>query len=342
MADGSTRIFYDDDADLGRLDGRTIAIVGYGNQGRSQALNMRDSGVESVVVGSVRDQSWERAEEDGFRPMTVREAAAEADVTFMLIPDEVAPEVFREEVEPAMGPGKTLNFASGYNVAYGHIKPPDGVDVVMVAPRMIGNGVRSLYLRGSGAPCFVDAHTDASGHAWDDCLALAKAIGGTRGGALRVTMEEETYMDLLAEQGTWPLIISVFLSAYEVQVEAGLPPEAVLLELYASKEPAEVMERVAETGIFDQLRLHSRTSQYGQTTRFEELDRTPIKAFLKEALEERIRSGRFDREWTEAQNSERPVLEGILERVGKHPIVETEKKLREALGGGIGGADGKE
>jgi ketol-acid reductoisomerase len=341
MADGSTRIFYDDDADLSRLEGRTVAIVGYGNQGRSQALNMRDSGVENVIVGSVRDESWKRAEEDGFRPMPVADAVGEGDIVFMLVPDEAAPGVYREEIEPSLGSGMTLNFASGYNVAFGHIVAPDGVDVVMVAPRMIGDGVRSLYLEGSGAPCFVDAHTDASGHAWVDCLALAKAIGCTRGGALRVTMEEETYMDLLAEQGTWPLVIAVFLSAYEVQIEAGLPPEAVLLELYASKEPAEVMERVADTGIFDQLRLHSRTSQYGQTTRFEELDKAPIKAFLREALEERIKSGRFDKEWTEAQNSEKPVLEGILERVAQHPIVETERRLREALGSGSG-TNGKE
>ncbi len=341
MANGSTRIFYDDDADLARLEGRTVAIVGYGNQGRSQALNMRDSGVEKVVVGSVRDESWQRAEEDGFRPMHIEEAVGEADITFLLIPDEVAPGVYREEIEPSLGPGKTLNFASGYNVAFGHIVAPEGVDVVMVAPRMIGDSVRGLYLKGAGAPCFVDAHRDASGHAWDDCLALAKAIGCTRGGALRVTMEEETYMDLLAEQGTWPLVLAVFLSAYEVQVEAGLPPEAVLLELYASKEPAEVMERVADTGIFEQLRLHSRTSQYGQTTRFEELDRGPIKAFLREALEDRIKSGRFDKEWTEAQKADKPVLEGILERVTRHPIAETEKRLREALGGAVG-PNGKE
>ena len=122
------------------------------------------------------------------------------------------------------------------------------------------------------------------------------------------------------------------MSAYELQVEAGIPPEAVLLEMYVSKEPAEIMERVAEVGLFGQLGLHSRTSRYGQTTRLEELDRSSIQSFLREALEERIRTGRFDREWTEAQESEEPVLERLLERVGRHPIVEAEKRLREALG----------
>jgi ketol-acid reductoisomerase len=329
-------IFYDDDADLHRLQGRTVAVVGYGIQGRAQALNMRDSGVKNIVVGSVRDESWEGAESDGFSPVPIREAVEEADISFMLVPDEVAPVVYEEHVGPALGPGKTLNFASGYNIAFGHISPPEEIDVIMVAPRMIGSVLRSLYLEGKGAPCFVDAHQDVSGGAWEDCLALAKAIGCTRAGALRVSMEHETWMDLLAEQGIWPLLMGVFLSAYELQVEAGISPEAVLLEMYLSKEPAEIMEQIAEVGLFEQLELHSRTSRYGQLTRLEELDRSGIKAFLREALEERIRTGRFDSEWTETQDSEDPVLERLAERARRHPIAETEKRLREALGSATG------
>jgi ketol-acid reductoisomerase len=329
-------IFYDDDADLHRLQGRTVAVVGYGIQGRAQTLNMSDSGVKNIVVGSVRDESWEGAESDGFSPVPIREAVEEADISFMLVPDEVAPVVYEEHVGPALGSGKTLNFASGYNIAFGHISPPEEVDVIMVAPRMIGSVLRSLYLEGKGAPCFVDAHQDASGGAWEDCLALAKAIGCTRAGALRVSMENETWMDLLAEQGIWPLLMGVFLSAYELQVEAGISPEAVLLEMYLSREPAEIMEQIAEVGLFEQLGLHSRTSRYGQLTRLEELDRSGIKAFLREALEERIRTGRFDREWTETQDSEEPVLERLAERAGRHPLAETEKRLREALGSATG------
>ncbi|HZC19501.1 MAG TPA: ketol-acid reductoisomerase [Rubrobacteraceae bacterium] len=332
-----TRIFYDADADPGRLEGRAVAVVGYGNQGRAQALNMRDSGVERILVGNIRDKSWETAESDGFLPMPIEEAVAATDIVFMLVPDEVAPEVYREQVGPFLGPGKTLNFASGYNIAFGHIVPPEEVDVIMVAPRMIGEALRSLFTEGKGAPCFVDAHRDASGNAWEDCLAVARAIGCTRSGALQVSMEQETWMDLLTELGVWPLILSVFLSAYELQVEAGIPPEAVLLELYASKEPAEVMERAAEMGIFEQMKLHSRTSRFAHATRLEEVDRRPLERFLREALVERIQSGRFDREWTEAQQAEKPVVEELLERLSRHPIAETEKKLREALGAASGG-----
>lgn len=326
-----TEIFYDADADLGRLEGRTVALIGYGNQGRAQALNMRDSGLKNVVVGNVRDESWEQAETDGFSPAPIAEAVQEADVIFVLVPDEVAPGVYEEHIEPSLGQGKTLNFASGYNIAFGHILPPEEVDVIMVAPRMIGDALRNLYLEGRGAPCFVDAHQDASGGAWEDCLAIARAIGCTRAGALRVSMEHETWMDLLTELGVWPLILSVFLSAYELQVGAGIPPEAVLFELYASKEPAEVMERAADLGIFEQMKLHSRTSRFAHARGLDELDRSPIQSFLREALVERIQSGRFDREWTEAQESEEPVLEKLLKNLSRHPITETEERLREML-----------
>ena len=167
-------ILYDTDADLGRLEGRAVAVIGYGIQGRAQALNMRDSGVEKIVVGSVRDESWKQADSDDFSPVPIREAAEEADISFMLVPDEVAPSVYEEHVGPVLGPGKMLDFASGYNIAFGHIRPPETVDVVMVAPRMFGEGLRNLFVAGSGAPCFVDAHQNASGEAWEDCLTLAR------------------------------------------------------------------------------------------------------------------------------------------------------------------------
>lgn len=328
-----TRFFYDSDADLGRLAGREVAIVGYGNQGRSQALNMRDSGVENIIVGSIRDSSWEQAEADGFEAMPIREACDRADIIFLLLPDEIAPGVYEEEVRPALGAGTTLNFASGYNVAFGHIVAPPETDVTLVAPRMVGDPLRRLYLSGEGAPCFVDVGQDASGEAWDDCLALAKAIGCTKAGALPVTFEQETHMDLIAEQGVWPLIWAVFYSAFEVEVEAGLPPEAVVLELYASGEPSEMLEMASSRGLVEQFALHSRTSQYGQASRFAELDKSQIKHFLQEALAERISSGRFDREWTELQRSGEKDLETLVEGMASHPMIQAERSLKRSLSG---------
>ncbi|MBX6762453.1 MAG: ketol-acid reductoisomerase [Rubrobacteraceae bacterium] len=327
------RIYTDQDADIGRLAGRTVAVIGYGNQGRAQALNMRDSGIEDIIVGNVRDESWDRAEEDGFPVMPIAGAARRGEVILLLIPDEVAPEVYTEHIGPHLTPGKTLVFASGYNVTFSHIEPPEGVDVVMVAPRMIGEALRALYLSGDGAPCFVDVHRDASGHAREDCLALAKAIGCTRAGAIEVGFEQETWMDLLAEQGIWPLIMRIFLAAFELEVEAGIPPEAALLELYVSKEPAEIFERAAEVGFFEQLRLHSHTSQYGQLSRLAETDRVGIESFLREALEERIRSGSFDAEWSAKRQEGEKALEELYARVMQHPMVRAEASLQEMLGG---------
>lgn len=327
----ATRFFYDADANLERLSGCEIAIIGYGNQGRTQALNLRDSGLEKVLVGSVRDESWDQAVEDGFEVMSISEAAQRADILFILLPDEVAPAVYQSEIEPALSAGKTLNFSSGYNITFGHIVPPESADVVMIAPRMVGDPFRRLYEAGKGAPCFVDVNQDASGEAWDVCLALAKALGCTRAGALAVTFEQETYMDLMAEQGVWPLIWGVLYSAFEVQVEAGLPPEAVVLELYGSGEPAEMMEMAANRGLMEQFVLHSRTSQYGQSSRFKELDRAGLKAFLTEALSERITPGDFDREWTEVQRKDEPVLQNLLDAMSEHPIIQAEKNLQENL-----------
>lgn len=326
-----TQFFYEEDADMERLSGREIAIIGYGNQGRTQALNLRDSGVESIIVGSVQDESWDQAKEDGFEVMPISEASQRADILFILLPDEIAPSVYKNEIEPALSSGKTLNFSSGYNITFEHIVPPESANVVMIAPRMVGDAFRRLYEAGKGAPCFVDVNQDASGEAWEDCLALAKALGCTRAGALAVTFEQETHMDLMAEQGVWPLIWGVLYSAFEVEVEAGLPPEAVVLELYGSGEPAEMFEMAANRGLVEQFVLHSRTSQYGQASRFEELDRTGLKAFLSEALTERIASGRFDREWTKVQEEEEPVLQRLLQDMTEHPLIQSEKELQENL-----------
>ncbi len=222
-------VFYDADADLDALKQATIAVIGYGNQGRAQALNLRDSGL-NVLVGGIEDEALSRAAGDGFMTLSIGEAARQAEVVMLLLPDEVAPQIYHESIVSAMSPGKVLEFASGYNVTYRYIAPPAGVDVVLVAPRMIGRAVRELFDRGSGAPALIGVHQDATGRATARALALAKGLGFTRAGAVWSSFEEETLADLFGEQFVGGLLHQIRL-AFAVMRDAGISEEAALLSL---------------------------------------------------------------------------------------------------------------
>ncbi len=323
------RVFYDDDTDLAALDGQVIAIIGYGNQGRAQALNLRDSGLD-VIVGNIRDAGWEQAESDGFAVFSIADAVEQADVLCLLVPDEVQRTVFADDIRAHLGPGKTLDFAHGYNIHYGFLVPPPHVDVVMVAPRMIGTGVRASFVEGSGAPAFIGVWQDASGRAWQTALALAKGIGATRGGAIQTTFAEETELDHFMEQAVWAAITRVFVLSFEFLVEAGYPPEVVALELYGSKEAAQVLEAMADVGFFRQMSLHSQTSQYGTMTRGPRMVPDAIKEGMAQALEE-IQTGVFAREWELEQMLGYPTFSRLKERALRHPLNEVEDRLRGLL-----------
>ena len=324
-------IYHDADADLGALEGRCIAVVGYGNQGRSQALNLRDSGLD-VVIGNVRDAAHAEAESDGFPVLPIGEACARADVVMMLIPDEVMPDVYADHVAPHLSPGDLLVFASGYNVAFGLVDPDPSLDVALVAPRMIGVGVRDRYVEGSGFPSFVGVHRDATGRASERMLAVAKGIGSTRAGCIEMSMHDEASLDLFTEQGFGPAFGRVLMSAVDLLVEAGYPPEAVLLELYLSGEFAYSLEKMREVGTFRQMDFHSRTSQYGSITRgarFLELDAS-IRAKMADVLEE-IRSGAFAKEWTREQDRAGEILDRVREAREKLPMAGWEDRARTAF-----------
>lgn len=293
-------IYYDNDANLDLVKDKVIAIIGYGNQGRSQALNMRDSGVKKVIVGSREDGSYDQAIKDGFEVHPIPEASKMADIIFMLLPDEYAPKIFDEQIAPGLEKGNIVNFASAYNITFKKITPPEFVDVVMAAPRMIGEGVRDLYVRGQGFPAFVGVAQDASGNALEYGKALCKAIGSTKQGAIEVDFDDETCLDLMTEQGIWPIIYHVFDEAFKLHIEKGHPEEAVLMEAYLSKEPMYMMEKAAEMGMFKQLPFHSHTSQYGQLTSYEIYDPTQIREFLRDRYD-RIRNGEFTKEWDKEQ-----------------------------------------
>jgi len=327
----SSTIYHDADADLGVLAGETVAVVGYGNQGRSQALNLRDSGV-SVVIGNIRDYAHEAALADGFRVLPIAEACAEASCAMLLIPDEVMPEVYTGKVAPQLSPGDLVSFASGYNVAFGLIEPAAGLDVVLVAPRMIGVGVRDAYVAGTGYPAFVGVHQDATGNARARMLALCKAVGATRGGCIEMPMADEAALDLFTEQGFGPAWGRVMMSAVELLVEAGFPPEAVLMELYLSGELAYSLEKIREVGMTRQMDFHSRTSQYGSITRgarYLSLD-APLKEKMGEVLGE-IRSGAFAKEWSEQQEQANEIFEKIRAIREQMPFTKWETAARRAF-----------
>ena len=318
-------IYRDADADVGVLDGRTVAVVGYGNQGRAQALNLRDSGV-TVVVGNGEDDYAARARDDGLDVLAIADAARAGDVILLLLPDEVQPPVFDEQIAPGLEAGNALCFASGYNVHYRRIVAPDGVDVILVAPRMIGQAVRSLYQHQAGFPCLVAAERDATGRAMATALALAKGIGATRLGAFASSFEEETLIDLYAEQMLWPAIVKLCLLYFEKLTAAGCDPEVVTTELYLSGEFVEIARAMIREGFFGQLQLHSHTSQYGQLSRADRMAPPAVREAADAALEE-IRSGAFAREWAAEQDAGLPALKRLHAEALAHPMHASEQKL---------------
>jgi len=319
------KMYRDNDVDASVLNGRRIGVIGYGNQGRAQALNIRDSGF-APMVGNREDEYKSKAIEDGFAARPIREVAEEADVVLVLIPDEVQPQVYEEHVKPCLRPGDVLCFASGYNIYYRAIVPPEGVGAIMVAPRMIGRAVRNLYTEQLGFPCLVATENDPGGQAMRIALALAKAIGATRFGAFESSFREETVIDLFAEQMLWPGIIKLCLLYFEKLVENGCDPEIVTTELHLSGEFVEIAKAMITHGFFGQLKLHSQTSQYGQLSRADRMAPPELLARIDRAIQE-IASGRFHTEWVKEQKAGKPNMSRLWQQALEHPLAKSEAKL---------------
>lgn len=333
-------IYKDEEVNLSVIEEKTVAIIGYGNQGRAQALNLRDSGLKNIIVGNREDECREQAKEEGFDVYSIAGASKKADILFFLVPDEIQPQIYRSEIEENLQKENVLNFASGYNITYEAIEPPEYVDVIMIAPRMIGTMVRELYKNDDGAPSFLAVNQDYSGQAKEIALALGKGIGSTRSGLIEIdSFALETKSDLLMEQGLLPLFLNIMIAKYELELEEGMPPEGALLELYLSKELGYIFEKMAEMGIIGQMPLHSRTSQYGQLSRTDEIfegeadkiDYESIKEFMKKQLKN-INNGKFAREWGTEQERGYPVFKRLLKKYQNSEMIKEEQKAIKQLG----------
>jgi ketol-acid reductoisomerase len=290
------RIFFEKDIPSPGFKSLTAAVIGYGNQGRAQALNLRDSGVP-VLVGNIRDAYAERAAADGFSVLSIEEATKAADLLLLLVPDETMPDMFSSRIAPHLKAGQLINFASGYNIAFGMIEVPDSVDVTFIAPRMIGVGVRERYLSGEGYFSFVGVHQDAGGKALNKMLFLAGALGTLKKGAVELTMKQEAVLDLFNEQAFGPAFGRVLLTAVDVLVKNGFPPEAVLTEMYMSEEMSYTYKKMAQFGLVQQTNFHSQTSQYGAMSRGIRYMKLGLEERMQKSLDE-IESGDFAREWS--------------------------------------------
>lgn len=319
------QVYRDADAELSCLKGKRVVVVGYGNQGRAQALNLRDSGI-AVTIAGINDSSLERAKADGFPTIPVRGCGKAGDVLMLLIPDEVQRQVYDEELAADMGPGKVLCFGHGYNFHFGYISPPPEVDVVLVAPRMIGAVVRSAFEAGKGVPAYVAVGQDGSGNAHDIVLAIAKGIGATRVGAIELSFEQETLIDLFIEQTLMPIFTRSMTWAYDILTEAGIDPGIVTLEMYGSGEMAEVFQACAKLGFWEQLQLHSRTAQFGELSNKDSVLPKSVRDTMSNTLE-KIRSGAFAREWADDAKAGFPRYNALIAETRKHPINRAEQEI---------------
>jgi ketol-acid reductoisomerase len=320
-----TTIRYDSDADISVLAGARVAVVGYGNQGRSWALNLRDSGLD--VVSCVRaDASREQAETDGFAVHDVADAS-DADVICVLVPDDIIASL---PVTP--GPSACTIVASGYTLAFDRFTP-DG-DVGMVAPRMLGPEVRRCYEEGGGFITAVGVHRDRTGHAMERVLAVAKAIGGLREGAIEMTAMQEAVLDLGVEQVLSPALTAVNNAFVATMLEHGIPLEAIVTELVLSGEVERTYRLMREVGYAIQSEFHSPTSQYGQLTRRGQFDHLDLRPTM-ERLTGDIESGRFADEWDAERDAGYPVLTKLKEQFAGPMVREFDAELRRKLGPGV-------
>ncbi|ARJ39724.1 ketol-acid reductoisomerase [Sporosarcina ureae] len=323
-----TKMYYNQDINEGLLEGKTIAIIGYGSQGHAHARNLKDSGF-NVVVGVRAGKSFDQAQADGLETLSVKEASEKADLIMILLPDENQKAIYDAEIEPALAKGKSLVFAHGFNVHFGEIKPPADVDVFLVAPKGPGHLVRRTFEAGGGVPALFAVYQDVSGQAKDVALAYAKGIGSARGGVLETTFEEETVTDLFGEQAVLcGGLTSLVKAGFETLVEAGYQPELAYFETL--HETKLIVDLMYEGGMAGMRYSISDTAEWGDFVSGPRVIDADTKARMKDILTD-IQSGKFAKEWIEENKNGRPNFNAIEEAEAKHQIEEVGQKLRSMM-----------
>ncbi|MDF5707072.1 MAG: ketol-acid reductoisomerase [Nostoc sp. S4] len=320
------RMYYDEDANLDLLSGKTIAIIGYGSQGHAHALNLKDSGLNVIVGLYPGSKSVSKAEAAGLTVKNVADAANAADFIMILLPDEVQKTIYKNEIEPNLEEGNVLAFAHGFNIHFGQVVPPPNIDVVMVAPKGPGHLVRRTYENGEGVPALFAVYQDASGQARDRAMAYARGIGGSRAGILETTFREETETDLFGEQAVLCGGLSALIKAgFETLVDAGYQPELAYFECL--HEVKLIVDLVVEGGLAKMRDSISNTAEYGDYTRGPRIVTEQTKAEMQKILSE-IQSGQFAREFVLENQSGKPGFTALRRKEAEHKIEEVGKDLR--------------
>lgn len=326
------KVYYEDDADASALQGKTLAVIGYGNQGNAQANCMRDSGVDVILGLRENGASWDKAKKDGFKVYTIREAAKRADIIHVLLPDTVQASTYRSEVRRYMKEGKTLSFSHGFNIHYKTIKPPNNVDVIMVAPKGPGLSVRELYVKGFGVPALVAVQQNYTGQGKATALAMAKALGATKAGVLETTFKDETESDLIGEQTVLVGgIMELIRNAFDVLVENGYPPELSYFE--ACNEAKLIIDQIYRGGVVGMLRAVSDTAKYGGLTVGPKVIDARVKKNMEKAAN-RVKNGSFAREWLKEDRKGRPLYSKLMKEWENQPLEKAGEFIRNMSGVG--------
>lgn len=320
------KMFYDSDADISLLQGKTLAIIGYGSQGHAQAQNLRDSGLNVIISELEGTANWKLAKDHGFSPVSAEEASKKGDFIHILLPDEYQSRIYRESIEKNLSHGNTLVFSHGFNIHYEQIIPPSDIDVIMVAPKGPGHLVRRMYTEGKGVPSLIAIYNDPSGNAKKNALAYAKGIGATRAGVLETDFREETETDLFGEQAVLcGGVTALILAGFETLIEAGYQPEIAYFEVM--HELKLIVDLLNEGGMEYMRYSVSNTAEYGDYTRGPKVIDDHVKDNMKKTLKD-IQNGEFAREWILENLANRPVYNKLKKMGAEHPIEKVGKELR--------------